>query len=488
MKTSAFKLVHLCLIATSIFLLSGCSSLMRDRAHQDEKPEQYSRIDKHSAFPAVRRSNFEQVNLVELIDPSGNSERQYKNAWKEAEKIGGDREWGLKYDLVLAYFREVKTPQNLEAARQHRNSVQDRIMGVSTSRCNVFKTYLRRQQADTNFWLGSLTTAAGVLGGVLPGANASRNLAGTAGLLSGVNAEFNSEYYSNLAAHVIVQGIEIHQNRLQKELLSKRQSLPVAEYSMEAAIKDAIAFDGTCSTVVGLTEAAESIRQNNDPSFATAARFIAASKALRTIEQTTDFNTLTKSGELEQLLKQTDVKASPLVVSSLKMRNEADLQDRLLSAQSFDARARLMIDQASRQAGQRFEAARSQWGTATSTVTVSDISAHFQASLLQAYTSTLQANASACVSQLLTPTQELGSALFAANSDEASIDKQQALGIARVKANAAIDRVSRYEAELKRVIEKTLKDWTELFVKPPKDKTAFITTKLLVEDLPTCKN
>jgi hypothetical protein len=149
--------------------------------------------------------------------------------------------------------------------------------------------------------------------------------------------------------------------------------------------------------------------------------------------------------------------------------------------------AKLMNDRAARQAGQRLAAARSQWGTATSTVTVSDISAHFQASVIPAYTSTLQANAnaSACVSQLLTATQEPGSALFAANSDEAGIHKQQTLGIARVKASAAADKASRHATELERVIERTLKDWTESFAKPPKDKSLFVATKPVSADLPS---
>jgi hypothetical protein len=472
-------------IATLI-AASGCSSMLRDSYHQEEKPEQYSRVDKHSSFPAVRRSSFEHVNLVELVDPEGAAAIKYKDAWQAATRRESGSEWGLKYDLVLAHFREVKTSLNPEAARQHRNSVQDRIMGVSTSRCNVFKTYLRRQQADTNFWLGSFTTAAGVLGAVLPGVNASRNLAGTAGLLSGVNAEYNSEYYSNLAAHVIVQGIEINQNRLQNELLTKRQALALGDYSMEAAIKDAITFDGSCSTVIGLTEAAESIRQNNDPSFATAAKFMAASKAMRAIENTTDISALIKTGDLDQLLRQTDVRAGPLAVSNIKQRSDGDLQDRLLTAQTFDTRAQLLINQSAQIAGYRFEQSKSQWGTVTSTLTVGQISSHFQSSMLNAYTSTLQASATACISKLATPTQVLGAKLFAANVDPQSIDKQEELGIARVKASTAIESVNRFEIELKRMLETTLQDWTQIFSKAPPDKDKLTAAKSAPTSLPRC--
>jgi hypothetical protein len=473
-------------LATALLAFSGCSNILKDRYHHDEASEQVTRVDKHSTFPSVRRIHFEQVNLVELLDPKGEAaEGNYGKAWKKAEDESASKEWSLKYDLALAHFRESKV--NEEAKRQHRNSVQDRIMGVATSRCNVFKTYLRRQQADTNFWLGSLTTAAGVLGAIVPaGGRAAGNLAGTAGILSGVNAEFNSEYYSNLAAHVIVQGIEIHQSRMQKELIELRQDKSIAAYSMEAAIKDAIAFDGTCSTVVGLTEAAESIRQSNDPSMATAAKVIAASKAMGAIASASDISALSKSGELVQLLKQTEVKANPLVVSSLKQKNETSLQERLLTAQTFNTRATYMIQQGANHAANQFTAAQSGWGTVTSTVTAKDISTTFAQSLTHAYTSSLQASATACISQIGTVTQNLGSSLFKANVEPLSIDAQKDLGIARAEATASVERVNRYEAELQRVIDATLANWGVKWKEPPRDLTPFKTLAFANERLPKC--
>jgi hypothetical protein len=119
-------------IVSSLIALSGCSSIVRDRFHHEESSEQYSRVDKHSSFPAVRRVYLEQVNLVELIDPEGHAAKKYRDAWKKADESPSGLGWGLKYDLVLAYFREYKAPINPESARQHRNSVQDRILGVST--------------------------------------------------------------------------------------------------------------------------------------------------------------------------------------------------------------------------------------------------------------------------------------------------------------------------------------------------------------------
>ena len=225
------------------------------------------------------------------------------------------------------------------------------------SRCNVFKTYLRRQQSDVNFGLGLATTAAGVLGAVLPGVRASRNLAGAAGFLSGAQAEYNADYYSNLAAHVIVQGIELHQNRLLHQIISERQSRSITEYSMEAAIRDAIAFDGTCSTVVGLLEAADSIKEASNPGLATAIPAMTAVLAAKQIANEKDLVSLMQGGKLDQLLKRADFRAPPLIVSGLRpTESDGDTPERLAQAQSAYQRTMALIDQGAIRAGSDFEA------------------------------------------------------------------------------------------------------------------------------------
>jgi hypothetical protein len=299
--------IALCCVGAVLF--TGCAQLQAvvDPDHRREVPEQFSRVDQHSSFPAIRRINYEQVNLIEMIDPTGKAEDRYGNGWEKLD-------WGRKYDLVLAWFREDAT-KDFDFKRQHRNSVQDKILGVSESRCNVFKTYLRRQQTDVNFLLGSATTIAGVLGAVLQGVNTSRNLAGAAGIFSGLQAEYNQSYYSNLAAHVIVQGINLHRNRLMGELRERRQYLKIDEYSMEAAIKDAIHVDGTCSTVVGLIEAQEAIKEMHNPGLTMAANTIVRARAMQELNQS-DLKTLESSGRLESLLKLLAPVASPLAASA----------------------------------------------------------------------------------------------------------------------------------------------------------------------------
>lgn len=293
-------------------LVMGCASWRAsfNEAISSEASEQYTSVDRHSSYPVIRRNTFEQVNLLEMIDPSHESTSSGMTAW---DGDGAKLNYGRQYDLVLAWFRS--SPHTSEQKRLQRNGVQDKILAVSTSRCNVFKTFLRRQQTDVNFALGSLTTVAGVLGAILPGATASRNLAGTAGIFSGVQAEYNQSYFSNLAAHVIVQAIDLRQNRLKQQLIEARQGKGIDDYSMEAAINDAIVIDGNCSALAGLIEAQDSIKEVESPGMRMAARAMTSARALQELNAKS-VTELQRDGSLEKLLSIAGGNVPSLIVSS----------------------------------------------------------------------------------------------------------------------------------------------------------------------------
>lgn len=56
-------------------LLVGCASWRAsfNETVSSEASEQYSSVDRHSSYPVIRRNVFEQVNLLELIDPKHES-------------------------------------------------------------------------------------------------------------------------------------------------------------------------------------------------------------------------------------------------------------------------------------------------------------------------------------------------------------------------------------------------------------------------------
>jgi hypothetical protein len=265
--------------------LAGCSTMLTE-IKEPERLEQVTGIDKHSSYPAVRRDSFEKVNLLELVDPENRAATVFKDNWKFTEYESEDTyerkaiKMGSKYDLVLADFRQRKDISD-EEKRRRRNSIQERMLSVSISRCNVFKTYLRRDQADKNFLLGTATTVAGVLGAVLPGASAARYLAGTAGLFSGVRSEYNQAYFGNLAAHVIAKGIETRQEIVYHRIQTEGQSKSIDAYPLEAAIKDAIYFDGLCSVVEGLDQASASVDATTEPGMEAATRTLLRARLMK---------------------------------------------------------------------------------------------------------------------------------------------------------------------------------------------------------------
>lgn len=445
MNTKHFLRMALLLLAVAF---GGCTQLraVTDERHEREVVEQFSSVDQHSSFPALSRASFEQVNLVELIDPNGEAKDKFQSYWpKEEEK------WGIKYDLTLAWFRENTVEPELK--RLHRNSVQDKILAVSTSRCNVFKTYLRRQQTDVNFLLGSASTISGVLGAVLQGVNSSRNLAGAAGLFSGLRAEYNQSYYSSLAAHVIVQGIELHRARLTKELMERRPRLGIGDYSMEAAIKDAIHIDGMCSTVTGLIEAQESIKEMQDPGLTIASQAILRARAMQEISQT-DLKTLESSGRLESLKKLLGPAMSPLVVSTAS-DNVAKDQFSIAHARDAGLRVAVIIAGEAENLGKNYERAREKLKEdKRGSVTGADIQGTFRASattkVYEVLTTTKDNKKGVltdCVSKLGTPAETAGQAnaklLLAANDSSKAIESRLAVDMAQAALRAAIARVER---------------------------------------------
>jgi len=267
-------------------LLAGCSTMLTE-VQEPERLEQVTGIDKHSSYPAIRRETFERINFLELVDPEQDAAKAFPDNWNDAEKLKKDgtvdeksRATSVQYDLALARFRQ-RTDLSGEEKCRRRNSIQERMLSVSLSRCNVFKTYLRRDQADKNFLLGTATTVAGVLGAILPGADAGRVLAGSAGIFSGIRSEYNQAYYASLAAHVIVKGIETRQEIVYHRIQAEGQSKTIEAYPLEAAIKDAIYFDGLCSVVVGLDQASASIDATTEPGMEAATRTILRARLLK---------------------------------------------------------------------------------------------------------------------------------------------------------------------------------------------------------------
>lgn len=277
----------LSVLSVTLFL-QGCV------AFEQIRPNQSANVDRHGAYPVVPREKFESLNIFLILDPESRAHGNYDSQARGVNHA--TRKWdelneSEKYDLAFKAFYKYYNgnPDELKLAR---NRVQDRVLAASIARCNVFKTYLQRDQSDLNFATGFGATAAGVLGALLPGARAASNLAGVAGLFSGLRAEFNQAYYANLAAHVVVRGIDVVQAETWQRIQKDAQKRPISEYTVEAALKDAIFFDGLCSVVSGMEQAAESIRSYADPGLDAVQRTMIRSKQIQLLAKDDNIKTL----------------------------------------------------------------------------------------------------------------------------------------------------------------------------------------------------
>ena len=138
-----------------------------------------------------------------------------------------------------------------EDKRLRRNRIQDRLILASNDGCEAFKTVLKRKQGDRNFEFGTATVLFGAAGAVASGATAAKTLAALAGASGGIRAEYNRDFFSDVAAHVITKGI----NSRRKEILNgivTGQAKALATYSLESAMADLIVYHGACSLVGGL--------------------------------------------------------------------------------------------------------------------------------------------------------------------------------------------------------------------------------------------
>lgn len=171
-------------------------------------------------------------------------------------------------DLLLSYKRfedsfsgTVNADKNL---KRMRNSIQERILAASNERCGEYKNFLRQFESEGNFFLGTLATTLGGLGAIFTPAATARALAGLAGITSGVRAEFQEDLFHKLAVYVITDGIDKRRTQIYGVILQKQRE-DYDSYTLMHAVNDAVVYHSSCTTLIGLQAASDSIRESQDP-------------------------------------------------------------------------------------------------------------------------------------------------------------------------------------------------------------------------------
>ncbi len=272
------------IVACGTFCIGGCATVSNDNY------DKYT--DKFSAHQLIDREDFEPIDLVSLIgEPSSNGKTPSTITAGSTNATTS----GKDIDAAFRAFAEANRNSG-DVGRARRNEIQERMLAASDQRCNDFKTLLQKKFANANFVSGVVSTAASVAASIVRSVEGSKTLAGVAGLTNGYRSEYNQAFFANAAAQVVVAGIDSRRRTAYEQMLRVRKE-SLADFPLEAAVKDAIRYHGLCSTVSGLQEAGEAVRYYNEPGIAAATRTIARAKMLADLQSTPADQTLQKLAE-----------------------------------------------------------------------------------------------------------------------------------------------------------------------------------------------
>ncbi|MEQ8443611.1 MAG: hypothetical protein RIM33_06000 [Alphaproteobacteria bacterium] len=156
-----------------------------------------------------------------------------------------------------------------------RNMVQDRVIAASNQVCSIYMNNLKAETTRWNMLLGGTTTLSAGLGSIFTAVDTVRALSGFAAILSGVQGQYNENYLSNQTIQVITQGIQARRDEILGQIeLNRRNHVPPGvrssnvdrlDYTVQRAVADAIQYHMSCSLIVGLEQAAESIENTRNP-------------------------------------------------------------------------------------------------------------------------------------------------------------------------------------------------------------------------------
>ncbi|CUW41173.1 protein of unknown function [Magnetospirillum sp. XM-1] len=180
-------------------------------------------------------------------------------------------------DEVLAKFRTCsgkdEGADKVTAKIGARNSIQRYVMMVADRRCEVYKQSVSEIDSISGMSFGTLSTVTGVLGGLFT--EAAQGLSATAGISSGLNAEFNKAFFKNTAVPVIFAGIDMKRLEIAKRIGEKAPK-DIATYSLEAALSDAIQYNGACSAIEGMKTVQEALSNPVDVDAVTGKRMVSS--------------------------------------------------------------------------------------------------------------------------------------------------------------------------------------------------------------------
>lgn len=239
----------------SILLVSGCASLRPSTVTSGADPN------------IEGQRKFMKVDLIAQLDPMQYGRRAVNAEGAipdpndpEAEKTNRGADI---YENALLGFR---IGDYDESRMLRRNGIQDRLISASVISCTDYKKDVLRFKGDLDFFSKSISLGLDAAGALTTG-GASQILSGVSAAVLGVGTTADAAYMNSLTLSVIFKSIDDIRNQILIKI-RREQLKPHNQYSVEAAIADALEYHQSCSIIAGIQKADEtaSVSKSNSNS------------------------------------------------------------------------------------------------------------------------------------------------------------------------------------------------------------------------------
>lgn len=186
------------------------------------------------------------IDLYVLLDPDNAARKKLgRRRWKRLDDP-------VKLDHVFEAFYASYPVEDRELRR---NRIQERLFAVSNQSCAAFKHYLMSNPDKKRGFISGMASVARSATRIVAGPGVGMALRGVESVFSRDKEVFNIELFASLTMQVITDGIDTRRREILETVLKSRADKRIAEYTVEAALKDAIYYHEQCNVFAGMRKA-----------------------------------------------------------------------------------------------------------------------------------------------------------------------------------------------------------------------------------------
>lgn len=234
---SANKVVYVTVLFTTL-LSVGCAS--------------------HYQVPSIVRTDLKRASVWTELDyrnayKSGeaNRKREFINPYTYNPSAAVDAGGKINQLTESFYAKASNSTTDPSSAKAMRNQLQNAIIRVSIGAVSRHLASIKSSEDETHLLLGGATL--GLTGGASVAApTASKAMAAAATGTGGFRELFTEQVFRKTLGTTIIKAIEADRAKYYSEIIIPNQKKPIADYDVEAAIKDAMEFHSRGSFYHGL--------------------------------------------------------------------------------------------------------------------------------------------------------------------------------------------------------------------------------------------